>query len=237
MKESQDSPFFVNLHYYAPHRPSVARSEKSLQHFKNKEADPATGQSSKAKPEIAAYATMIQSLDENVGRIIDFLDEAEIRSNTIIVFTSDNGHNGLQSMTKNLRGAKGYVYEGGIRVPALVNWPEKITPGRSKVMIQGLDYFPTFLELAGVADFEGVLDGESIVPLLKKEPFEERSLFWHLPSTYKNAPSSIIRKGDWKLIQFLKNGKLELYNLKDDLKESKNLATSHSEVAKNSSKN
>ncbi|MGJ8724402.1 MAG: sulfatase [Roseibacillus sp.] len=231
MKENQDSPFFINLHYYAPHRPSVARSEESLQYFKKKKADPATGQDSQKKPEIAAYATMVQSLDENVKRIIDYLDEADLRKNTIIFFTSDNGHNGLQSMTKNLRAAKGSVYEGGLRVPALVNWPGTVAPSRSKEMIQGLDYFPTFLELAGITDFEGTLDGKSIVPLLTEEPFVERSLFWHLPSTYKNPPSSIIRKGDWKLIQFLKGGKLELYSLKDDLKESKNLATSHPEVA------
>ena len=232
MKENQDSPFFVNLHYYAPHRPSVARSEESLQHFKSKKADPATGQSSEAKPEIAAYATMIQSLDNNVKRILDYLDEAGIRENTIVFFTSDNGHNGHQSVTKNLRGAKGMVYEGGIRVPAFINWPGTVAPRRSREPIQGLDYFPTFLELAGVNDFKGILDGESIVPLLSEQPFAERSLFWHLPSTYKNPPCSIIRKGDWKLIQFLKNGKLELYNLKDDLKESKNLATSQPEVAK-----
>ena len=231
MKENQSAPFFINLHYYAPHRPSVARSKKALQHFKNKKTDPITGQSSRAKPEIAAYATMIQSLDQNVGRIIDYLNNAEIRNNTIIFFTSDNGQNGLQSMTKNLRGAKGTVYEGGIRVPALVNWPGTIAPSRSQRLIQGLDYFPTFLELAGISDFEGTLDGDSIVPLLREETFKERSLFWHLPSTYKNHPASIIRKGDFKLIQFLKDGALELYNLKDDLKESKNLATSHPEIA------
>ena len=213
MKENQDSPFFINLHYYAPHRPSVARSEEALQHFKNKKADPATGQSGDAKPEIAAYATMIQSLDQNVKRIIDYLDEAGIRKNTVIIFTSDNGHNGHQSMTKNLRAAKGSIYEGGLRVPALVNWRGTITPSRSKEMIQGLDYFPTFLDLAGITDFESTLDGRSIVPLLKEQAIAERSLFWHLPSTYKNPPSSIIRKGDYKLIQFLKNGKLELYNL------------------------
>ncbi|WP_435895780.1 sulfatase [Oceaniferula spumae] len=231
MKRHKDGPFFINLHYYSPHRPSVARSKESLQHFMEKAADPETGQGEGKRKEIAAYATMVKSLDDNVQRIIDYLDESGLRENTVVIFTSDNGFNGMQSANKNLRGAKGYVYEGGIRVPALVNWPKTIAPARSDEAIQGLDYFPTFLELAGVTDFQGTLDGDSLVSLLHGKPIKDRALFWHIASTYKNPPCSIIRKGDWKLIQFLKNGKIELYNLKDDLKESVNLASKKPEVA------
>ena len=238
MKRHKEEPFFVNLHYYAPHRPSVSRSEESFAHFKDKKGDPFTGQGMPSdkpkkreahKNEIAAYATMVKSLDDNVKRITDYLDQAGLRENTILFFTSDNGYNGMQSKTNNLRGAKGYIYEGGIRVPALVNWPKTIAPSRSEKAIQGLDYFPTFLDLAGVKDYKGTLDGQSLTPLLKDKPFEERALFWHLASTYKNPPCSVIRKGDWKLIQFLKDGKTELYNLRDDLKESQNLATKNLE--------
>jgi arylsulfatase A-like enzyme len=149
----------------------------------------------------------------------------------VVIFTSDNGFNGMQSRNENVRGAMGNVYEGGIRVPALVNWPKTVAPGRSEVPIQGLDFFPTFLELAGISGYQGVLDGDSLVPLLHGEPMKERALFWHLASTYKDPPCSIIRKGDWKLIQFLKNGQVELYNLRDDLKESKNLTVSNPEKA------
>ena len=174
---------------------------------------------------------MIKSLDENVKRITDYLDKSGLRDNTIMIFTSDNGYNGLQSRNDRLRGAKGNVYEGGIRVPAFANWPKKILPGRCETPIHALDFFPTFLDLAGVTDYAGTLDGDSLMPLFKGDAFKERALFWHLASTYKNPPCSIIRKGDWKLIQFLKNGKIELFNLRDDLKESRNLATKNPEQA------
>lgn len=234
IKRHRDGPFFVNLHYYAPHRPSVPRSEELLAHFMQKKGDPNTGQGmgpAKKKQEIAAYATMVKSIDDNVRRLLDFLDRSGLRENTVVVFTSDNGFNGLQSASKNLRGAKGNVYDGGLRVPALINWPKVVTPGRKQTPVHGLDLFPTFLELAGVDDYTGTLDGESLLPIAKGGTLEERPLFWHIASAYKDPPCSIIRKGKWKLIQFLKDGKTELYNTEKDLKESRNLLQSHPEVA------
>ncbi|MDP0492412.1 MAG: sulfatase [Verrucomicrobiota bacterium JB023] len=236
----KEGPFFVNLHYYAPHRPSVARDEEALQHFLEKEGDPGTGQgivkgknAKKAKEEIAAYATMVRSLDENVGRLVAYLDDAGLRENTLLIFTSDNGFNGIQSRNRNLRGAKGNVYEGGLRVPALVNWPGSVEAGRCDVPIHCVDYFPTFLELAGIEEASGLLDGKSLVPLYRGQDnkLRDRPLFWHLASTYKDPPCSIIRKGDWKLIQFLKEGRLELYNLRNDLAEQANLAGQQPEIA------
>lgn len=227
-------PFFVNLHFYSPHRPSIARSEELLDYFKKKAGDPTTGQGTRParkKAETAAYATMVKSIDDNVQRIIDFLDESGLRDNTVIVFTSDNGFNGLQSINKNLRGAKGMVYDGGLRVPALVNWPKWIKAARNETPVQGLDLFPTFLELAGVSDYDGTLDGDSWLPLLKGEALDERPLFWHIASKYRNPPCSMIRKGKWKLIQFLNDGKVELYNTEEDLNESDDLTQSHPEMA------
>ena len=230
MERHQDEPFFVNLHYYAPHRPSVARSKESLKHFMDKAADTATGQGKKNRGEIAAYATMVKSIDDNVKRIVDYLDEAGLRENTVVIFTSDNGFNGMQSANDNLRGSKGYVYDGGLRVPALIHWLNKVSPSKIAEPVQGLDYFPTFLELAGVTDYGETLDGNSLVPLMNGQPLEGRSLFWHVASQYKNPPCSIIRKGDWKLIQFLNSGKVELYNTKEDLKESYDLALARAEL-------
>lgn len=224
MERNKSQPFFVNLHYYAPHRPSVPRNEKLLQKFMQKTPDSITGQGGQNLQEITAYATMIQSIDENVLRIVKYLDKEGLRDNTIIIFTSDNGFNSLQSQNNRLRGAKGTVYEGGLRVPAFVNWPNKVVAGKNETPICGMDYFPTFLDLAQVNDYDEKLDGESLVPLLNKKIFKERALFWHVASTYKNPPCSIIRKDDWKLIQFLLDGRVELYNLKDDLKEGHNLA-------------
>jgi arylsulfatase A-like enzyme len=223
IKENKAAPFFVNLHYYAPHRPIVPRNDEAFQKFMEKQADTITGQGIKNKVEAAGYASMIASIDENVKRIFDYLDKEGLRENTLVVFTSDNGFNGLTSKSNALRGAKGMVYEGGIRVPAFVNWKGQIDAGISKTPISGMDYFPTFLDLAQVQDYSGVLDGTSLVPLLKNKPLKERPLFWHLASTYRNAPCSVIRKGKWKLIQFLNDGKVELYNLDNDLKEAHNL--------------
>lgn len=221
--QNKDEPFFVNLHYYAPHRPTVPRNKAWLQKYLSKTPDAITGQGMKNLEEMAGYATMVESIDENVKRIMDYLDKQGLRENTVIIFTSDNGFNGLQSANNCLRGAKGNVYEGGIRVPALANWKGKIKPGITEVPISGLDYFPTFLELANINDYTETLDGNSIVPLFESKSIEERPLFWHLASAYKDKPCSIILKGDYKLIQFLLDGTIELYNLKDDLKESTNL--------------
>jgi arylsulfatase A-like enzyme len=230
IKENKNKPFFVNLHYYAPHRPTVPRSKEQYQKFLNKVPDSITGQGQKRLDEIAGYATMIASIDDNVKRIFDYVDEQGLRENTLVVFTSDNGFNGLQSNTNTLRGSKGTIYEGGIRVPAFVNWKGQIGSGISETPICGMDYFPTFLDLAKVHNYDEVLDGKSIVPLFKKESFKERSLFWHIASTYKNPPCSIIRKGKWKLIQFLNDGQIELYNLEEDLKESNNLVKENEQL-------
>jgi arylsulfatase A-like enzyme len=230
MDKNKDEPFFVNLHYYAPHRPTVPRNKEWLQKFMNKTPDATTGQGLKRLEEMAGYATMVQSIDENVKRIMDYLDKEGLRENTLVVFTSDNGFNGLQSCNNRLRGAKGNVYEGGIRVPALINWKGKVQSGVSDVPICGMDYFPTFLDLANIKDYTETLDGNSIVPLLEGKPMKERALFWHLASAYKDMPCSIIRKGNYKLIQFLLDGKVELYNLKNDLKESVDLAESQVDV-------
>lgn len=233
IKSHKQDKFFVNLHFHAPHRPSVSRDAESLAYFNSKAGDPPTGQgmgSGKKKNESAKYATMIKSLDQNVGRIVEYLDQAGLRDSTLVIFTSDNGFNGLQSSNKNLRGAKGSIYEGGIRVPALFNWPGSVAPGSCEEPIHVVDYFPTFLELAGLelaggTDHSGTLDGDSLVPLLRGEPLRDRALFWHVASTYQQPPCSVVRQGDWKLVQFLKHGELELYNLREDLKESRNLAT------------
>ncbi len=231
IERNKSVPFFVNLHYYAPHRPTIVRDDESLHHFMEKDADEATGQGVGDRREIAAYATMVQSIDENVKRIVDYLAEAGLRESTLIIFTSDNGFNGLQSSNLNLRGAKGNVYDGGLRVPAFASWTGQVKSQRIEASIQGLDYFPTFLELAGVSNYEDTVDGESLVPMLRGEELPSRSLFWHIASTYKDPPCSIIRKGDWKLIQFLKEGNIELYNTRMDQAESRNLAKIKPEVA------
>ena len=171
MERHKDGPFLVNLDFYAPHKPVVVAKESWMKGFMEKPGDPVTGHgmgNAKAKKEIAAYATMVKSIDANVQRIIDFLDKNHLRENTLVIFTSDNGAN-RPSATELLRGGKGEIYEGGIRVPALINWPGKVVPRVSEVPICAMDYFPTFLELAGVTGYKGTLDGSSLVPLFKDD--------------------------------------------------------------------
>jgi arylsulfatase A-like enzyme len=191
------------------------------------------GRSEKLRDLAIKYATMVESVDDNMKRILDYLNESGLRENTIIIFTSDNGYHRMASANKLLRGAKGDIYEGGIKVPMLINWPEKVKPRRSDVAVTGLDVFPTLMDLAKIEDYKGELDGASFTTLFQTDDklLSERPLFWHLASRYKHGTCSVIRKGDYKLIQFLADGKLELYNLKNDQKESHDLAKVQPELA------
>ncbi|MFD2257734.1 sulfatase [Luteolibacter algae] len=236
MEENKDAPFFVNLHYYAVHGPVRARSEELLKKYTEKAGDPVLGQgmaTGKRHAEQAAYATMIESVDDNIQRILDYLNENDLRKNTLIIFTSDNGYNGGMSANDLLRGSKGYIYEGGIRVPLLLNWTDKIKPRRTDTAVSVLDFFPTFLDVANVKDYSGTLDGDSITPLFQAEDAQlsDRPLFWHIASQWKHGTCSVIRKNDMKLIQFLKDGALELYDLKKDPLEAHNLAEEDKETA------
>ncbi|TWU31338.1 sulfatase [Novipirellula artificiosorum] len=231
MDQHQQEPFFINLHYYTVHRPIRGRSEGLVKKYMNKPGDPVTGQGTgegSVKEREAQYATMIESLDDNVGRIAKFLDQNGLRDNTLVIFTSDNGQN--IGRNDQLRGKKGYIYEGGIRVPTCLNWPGKIDARRTSTAVSCLDFFPTFMDLAGI-EYDGVLDGQSIIGLFDGEPasLRNRPLFWHLASRYKHGTCSVIRKDDRKLIQFLADGKLELYDLKNDPREEQNLVAEHPE--------
>ncbi|MDF2376747.1 MAG: sulfatase [Verrucomicrobiales bacterium] len=236
MKEHKEGPFFINLHYYTVHRPLRARSEKLLRKYLEKAGDPTTGQGMRSGEEKileARYATMIESLDDNVARITEFLDREGLRLNTLILFTSDNGQNPkANGLNHVLRGGKGEIYEGGIRVPTFANWPGKIKPRRTDTAIHATDYFPTFMNLAGI-EYDGQLDGRSFRSLFESEDpaLSGRALFWHLASRYKHGTCSVIRKDHLKLIQFLKDGKLELYDLSRDPREEKNLADEKPEIA------
>ncbi|MDZ8117635.1 sulfatase [Pontiella agarivorans] len=234
MDEYKEGPFFINLHYYTVHAPVRGRSEELVEKYLNKPGDPESGQGMQEgnrRRHTAEYATMIESLDDNVGRIVNFLEENGLRENTLIVFTSDNGWNA--GINNRMRGKKGYIWEGGIRVPAFVNWPGKIKARRTQTPVSGLDLFPTFMDVAGIDYTDPNLDGDSITGLFNDEPknLRNRPLFWHLASEFRNPTCSIIRKNDMKLIQFLATGDLELYDLKADPKEEHNLASEKPEIA------
>ncbi len=222
---TQGAPFFINLNYYAPHRPSVPRTKKWLEKYQQKNTDILTGKNANRLLEMAAYGTMVESLDENIGRLLAFLDEKKLREQTVIIFASDNGFNSIQTVDDSLRGYKGSIYEGGIKVPALISWPGTLTPKTIETPISAVDYFPTILDIAGIYDnYDGVLDGISTLPLAHGAEMISRPLFWHVASRYKHEPVTAIRAGYWKLIQFLNSGKVELYHLGKDPRETTNLA-------------
>jgi len=231
----QDGPFFLCLHHFAVHAPHQAKTNW-IQHFKPKL--PVGGHHD------PTYAGMIASVDESVGRVLALLDELKLSGNTLVVFTSDNGgvggyeREGIRggSITDNapLKGGKGMLYEGGVRVPYIFRWPGKIAAGSvCDQPINSVDLYPTLLELAGAPRPENYpLDGTSYFSLLTGSATAARPpLFWHFPGylgagagTRRTAPAGAIRDGDWKLQEFFETAKLELYNLKDDLGEKNNLA-------------
>ncbi|MCP4642047.1 MAG: sulfatase [bacterium] len=228
MEANRDTPFFLYLSHYAVHIPLDAREAL----VKKYEAKP------KPDGRIAhpVYAAMVEHVDQSVGRIMDKLRELNLEDDTVLVFFSDNG--GLQLrfdgkgpfVTENtpLRDEKGSVYEGGVREPLIVRWPGRIKPGSEcDVPVTSVDFYPTFLELAGTErPARQVLDGESILPLLNQRGGLDRdAIYWHYPNYHHSTPAGAIREGDWKLIEFFEDGALELYNLKDDIGEAHNLAS------------
>lgn len=178
----------------------------------------------------ATYASMLEGMDKSLGDIMKNLKRLSIEDNTIVVFMSDNGQPSQAERNKPLRGHKLTPYEGGVRVPMITKWPGVVKPGAicDKYMIIE-DIFPTFLEMAGVKNYEqigGKIDGVSFVPLLKQEKGypEDRPIFWHFPHTYDQPPYSSVRKGNWKLIYQHVDETFELYNIEEDIGEKNNQA-------------
>ena len=237
VRRHKDQPFFLYLPHFAVHSPHDAKPEW-IEKFRNK---PGVGGHNNP-----TYAAMIASVDESVGRVMQTLDELQLAGNTVLIFTSDNGgvggyvregiKKGGGDITDNapLRSGKGSLYEGGTREPFVVRWPGVTPPGSTcDVPTIHVDLYPTFLEIAAAPRPEQVLDGESLVPLLRDPAaqLQRDAIYQHFPGYlgagpgfWRTTPVSLIQSGDWKLMEFLEDGRLELYNLRDDIGESKNLA-------------
>ncbi len=219
IESNKDRPFYLNLAHYAVHTPLQAKPAMIEVAAKRPAAN---GQSN------AVYSAMLKSVDESVGRILRTIERLDLESNTIIVFTSDNGgvvHAGKPVATSNspLRKGKGFAYEGGLRVPLLIKAPGINKPGTTcDVPVISTDFFPTLVELVGLDSREAstALDGISIAPLLRGgSQIPRTDLFWHYPHYWNGgvvSPYSVIRSGSWKLIRFYEGGREELYDLKND---------------------
>jgi arylsulfatase A-like enzyme len=232
MDKHKARPFFLYLSHYAVHTPLQAH-KKMIAKYRKKPA----GKYHKNP----AYAAMIESVDRSVGRVMRKLEKLGLDEKTVVIFTSDNGGHGRITSHHPLRGNKGNFYEGGIRVPLIVRWPGVVNPGsRCRVPVISTDFFPTILDIAGLAPRPADhMDGVNIVPLLKEEEELKRdALYWHYPN-YIGAghpggarPCSVVRQGDWKLIESLEDNRLELFNLKEDRGEKNNLAAIKPETAR-----
>lgn len=203
------------------------------------------------------FAAMVESMDESFGRVMSKLKELGIDENTIVIFFSDNGGMAAANFgnpkrvvtgemldrafsTSNLplRGAKGWLYEGGIRVPMIVRWPNHVnTPGTCDVPVISVDLYPTIMDMLGykVPETQKV-DGVSIVPLLEgKKKLNRDAIYWHFPH-YSNhgmqSPGGAIRCGDYKLIEYFENGTVQLFNLNDDIGEQNDLAATNPEMVR-----
>jgi arylsulfatase A-like enzyme len=249
VEKNRDRPFFLCLHHFGVHAPHDAKPAL-VERFKNK--PPVNGHRS------PVYAGMIASVDESVGRVLAKLDELKLADNTLVIFTSDNGGVGgyveagvkaTDGITNNapLRGGKGMLYEGGVRVPWIAKWPGKVKAGATcDEPIISVDLYPTLLDLAGEKPAAGthVLDGTSVTPLLfggggPVQGQTRKPLYWHFPGylgggkdSWRTTPAGAIRVGDWKLVEFFETGKIELYNLKDDLGQKTDLAAKMPDRAK-----
>jgi arylsulfatase A-like enzyme len=220
IESNQGNPFFLYLSHFAVHTPLQARQEVTEKYKAKVKPDQAQKN--------AVYAAMVESVDDSVARVMKKLDELKIADRTVIFFMSDNG--GLIGSTSNLplRAGKGSAYEGGVRVPMIVKWPGVAKPGTtSDEPVISNDFYPTMLEMAGVApSAKQIVDGTSLVSVLKQGGKLDRSeIYWHYPHYHPGGatPYGAVRQRDYKLIEFYEDNRVELYNLKNDISEKEDL--------------
>ena len=258
-RRDPSKPFFLNLWHYAVHTPIQAPAAL-VEKYRRKAAslglDPAAaiiegeemGFVNKDRGRVRrrvvqsdpAYAALVENLDTNIGRMLDALAELGLAENTLVVFTSDNGGlataEGSPTCNAPLAEGKGWMYEGGTREPLLVRWPAKIAVGSTcATPVTTTDFYPTLLEAAGLpARPEQHCDGVSLMPLLADSGrFEREAIYWHYPhySNQGGRPACSLRAGDWKLIRFFEDERMELYNLREDISEQHDRAATQPELA------
>jgi arylsulfatase A-like enzyme len=233
----QAEPFFVYFPHYTVHTPLQAKPEVVEKYRKKLEQMKVTEFDDTARPrefgkqhpqQHPIYAAMIESMDDSVGAVLKKLDELKLADDTIVIFTGDNG--GLMLATDNspARVGKGSAYEGGVRVPLLVRYPKHIAAGgESDAAVMTIDFLPTILDLCGLPAAKHAVDGQSFAKLLtKNEPLARTELYWHYPHYHPGGatPYGAIRDGDWRLVEFYEDDHVELYYLRDDVGEKKDLA-------------
>ena len=236
IEDNQNRNFFAYVPFYSVHTP-IQSKEVYREKYLNKTSD-----NHHNRPD---YAAMIHSLDENVGKILNKIDELNLSEKTLIIFTSDNG--GIRDISNQfpLRAGKGSYYEGGIKVPLIFSWENRIkSQSESYERIINIDFFPTLKNIIGYKNDNLELDGVDLSPIFQEEKIEERSLFFHFPiyleaynvqkdngfdPIFRTRPGSVVIKGDWKLHHYFEDNDIELYNLKDDISEANDLSQENKE--------
>ncbi len=253
IEAQSDTTFFLVFSHYAVHAPLQAKTELTAKYeskaqnlfamnapaFRPEGAYATT----KQRQDHAVYAGMIESTDQSVGRVLALLDSLELADRTVVVFVSDNGglttlrrSRGIPTAVLPLRAGKGWLYEGGVRVPLIIRWPGAVEGGRliDRPAIT-MDLYPTLLEIAGLPlRPEQHRDGLSLAPPLRGTgSLDRRHLFFHFPHYHGsgNRPSGAARVGDYKLLEWFEDGRIELYDLSTDIGESRDLAGERPEVA------
>ena len=248
-KAKGDAPFFAMLSFYSVHGP-IQCSEERWKKYQakaesmglTKRSDPRflmdRGKEVRQVQDHPVYAGMMAALDDAIGLVLDAIEDAGVRDNTVIIFTSDNGGvssgDGFATACLPMRGGKGRQWEGGIRQPYYIAWPGVTDEGgKTDIPATGTDFYPTILDIAGIElKPRQHVDGVSLEPVLKGASIEDRDLFWHYPH-YGNQggePSAIIMRGDWKLIHYFEDDRHELYDVGKDIGETNDLAADQPEV-------
>lgn len=233
LEANRDQPCYVQIWHYAVHI-RLAAEEALIEKYRRKPKV-------EGYPCNPAYAALLETADQSIGRLLAGLERLGLSDQTLLVFTSDNGgltttYSGGETITVNtpLRDEKGSLYEGGIRVPMIVHWPGRIAPGSAAhEPVISVDLLPTFLAAAGVGDSsQQPRDGVNLMPLLTgTAALQPRALYWHYPHYHHSRPSGALRQGPLKLIEFFDTGELELYDLAQDMGETKNLVAERSAEA------
>ena len=229
IEKNKENNFFAYVPFFSVHTPIQSKSEYEKK-YRNKESNEYHNRED--------YAGMIQSLDENIGKILEKIDKLNLSKNTLIIFTSDNG--GIKAISNQypLRAGKGSYYEGGIKVPMIFSWPEKIQAGStSNERVSNIDFYPTIKKIIGYNKTID-LDGEDLTPIFNSKALKKRELYFHFPiylepynvhldsgsdPLFRTRPGSVIIKDNWKLHHYYEDNNFELYNLENDISESKNL--------------
>ncbi|MDX1544971.1 MAG: sulfatase [Christiangramia sp.] len=252
IKDNSSKPFFVALNHYAVHQPIEAKEKDAERNKKQIAAhdfgdrpeyiEEGTGRT-KMRQDNAVYAGMVENMDENVGRLLDFLKASGLEENTIIIFSSDHGglsndgwkERNLATSNYPLRAGKGWLYEGGVRVPLFIKWESELKPEtNSEDIVMLMDILPTLLDITTGKTVEDI-NGKSLLPVLKgDESWDDRTVFWHSdkarPRNTGESNASAIRSGKWKLVDFYEDDQTELYNLEIDKEEQNDLSEEFPEI-------